>query len=65
MTTVMRAESPTDIAAVRGLMHEFNRWVMAEIAGSGNPSIRRVRGRTGRPAGPLRPALGLPGAGPR
>lgn len=37
--TVLRAESPTGIDAVRALMREFNRWAMAEIAEADSPSI--------------------------
>jgi GNAT superfamily N-acetyltransferase len=61
MTTVLRAESPADIEAVRGLMREFNRWAMAEIAESDNPSIfaefetelAGLPGRYGPPTGCL------------
>ena len=61
MTTVLRATSPADIDAVRGLMREFNRWAMAEIAASDNPSIfaefeaelAGLPGRYGPPSGCL------------
>ena len=61
MITVQRAGSATDIDAVRGLMREFNRWVMAEIAETDNPSIfaefelelAGLPGRYGPPSGCL------------
>ncbi len=61
MITVLRAESPADIDAVRGLMRDFNRWVMAEIAQTDNPSIfaqfdaelAGLPGRYGPPSGCL------------
>jgi GNAT superfamily N-acetyltransferase len=61
MISVQPAESPTDIDAVRGLMREFNRWVMAEIAETDNPSIfaefeaelAGLPGRYGPPSGGL------------
>lgn len=59
--SVQRAESPADIDAVRGLMREFNRWVLAEIAETDNPSIfarfeaelAGLPGRYGPPSGAL------------
>lgn len=61
MISVLRAESPADIEAVRGLMREFNRWVLAAIGASDNPSIfaefeaelASLPGRYGRPSGAL------------
>lgn len=61
LITVQRAGSPADIDAVRGLMREFNRWVMAEIAETDNPSIfaefeaelAGLPGRYGPPSGCL------------
>lgn len=61
MITVRRAGSAADIDAVRGLMREFNRWVMAEIAEIDNPSIfaefdaelAGLPGRYGPPSGCL------------
>jgi len=61
MITVQRAESPANIDAVRGLMREFNLWVMAEIAETDNPSIfaefevelAGLPGRYGPPSGCL------------
>lgn len=61
MIDVLRAESPADIDAVRGLMREFHRWVMAEIAATDNPSIfaefeaelAGLPGRYGPPSGGL------------
>ncbi len=60
--SVQIAESPADIDAVRGLMREFNRWVVAEIAaGDSNPTIfadfeaelAGLPGRYGPPSGAL------------
>lgn len=59
--TVQRAGSAADIDAVRGLMREFNRWVMVEIAETDNPSIfaefelelAGLPGRYGPPSGCL------------
>jgi GNAT superfamily N-acetyltransferase len=59
--TVVRAESPEDIDAVRGLIRAFNRWVMAEIAETDNPTIfanleaelAALPGRYGPPSGCL------------
>lgn len=61
MIAVLRAESPADIEAVRGLMREFNRWVLAAIGASDNPSIfaefeaelAGLPGRYGPPSGAL------------
>jgi putative acetyltransferase len=61
MVTVQRAGSPADIDAVRGLMREFNRWVMAEVVETDNPSIfaefdaelASLPGRYGPPSGCL------------
>jgi GNAT superfamily N-acetyltransferase len=61
MITVQPAGSPADIDAVRGLMREFNRWVMAAIAETDNPSIfaefevelAGLPGRYGPPSGCL------------
>jgi GNAT superfamily N-acetyltransferase len=55
------AESPQDIAAVRGVIRAFNQWVVAEVAGPGNPSIfagleaelASLPGRYGPPTGCL------------
>lgn len=61
MIAVQRAESPDDIEAVRGLMRDFNRWVLAVIGASDNPSIfaefetelASLPGRYGPPSGAL------------
>lgn len=61
MIHVARAESSAEIDAVRGLMREFNQWVMAEIAATDNPSIfarfeaelAGLPGRYGPPSGCL------------
>ena len=61
MTTVKLVDSPQDIDAVRGVIRAFNQWVMAEIAGPGNPSIfagleaelAGLPGRYGPPSGCL------------
>lgn len=61
MIAVLHAETPADIEAVRGLMRAFNRWVMAGIGASDNPSVfadfeaelAGLPGRYGPPSGAL------------
>lgn len=61
MITVLRAETPDDIDAVRLLIREFTRWAMAEIAEADNTvvfaglevELAGLPGRFGPPSGCL------------
>lgn len=61
MISIQRAEAPDDLDAVRGLIRDFFRWTLAEIAETDNPAVfagletelAGLPGRYGPPSGCL------------